>query len=164
MRRASLKTWSVFSVDASTRSRVRASVSLSAVTAASIWPRPKRIDSAASTERAPLVTARAIGACQGTFATNSATSAASASGDSTAASTRACAASAPAIIVPTETSLNASVLVEPVTFWISASGERNPCCAARPEWPSSGRDRRAMVAAIHADRVSRRRRAAAICF
>ncbi|TFC38559.1 hypothetical protein [Cryobacterium sp. TMT2-42-4] len=69
-----------------------------------------------------------------------------------------------AIIVPTATSLYASPFEEPVQFWMRASGERNPCCAASPEWPSSGRDRRAMVAAINAARVSSSLRAAAIFF
>ncbi|WP_241978092.1 hypothetical protein [Cryobacterium sp. TMT2-42-4] len=56
-----MKTSSAFTVDASVRSAARAAASFSAVTEASIWPSPARIDSAASTERVPAVTARAIG-------------------------------------------------------------------------------------------------------
>ncbi|WP_241973262.1 hypothetical protein [Cryobacterium sp. TMT2-15-1] len=117
-----MKTSSAFNVDASVRSVSSAAASFSAVTEASIWPSPARIDSAASTERAPAVTARAIGACHGTLATNSATSTASASGVESvesvesAASTSFSAASVSAIIVPTATSLYASPFDEPVQF------------------------------------------------
>ncbi|WP_166785241.1 MULTISPECIES: hypothetical protein [unclassified Cryobacterium] len=52
--------------------------------------------------------------------------------------------------MPTATSLYASPFDEPVEFWIRASGERYPCRAAKPECPSSGRERSAMVAAIQA--------------
>nr|RZI35110.1 hypothetical protein BJQ95_02523 [Cryobacterium sp. SO1] len=104
---------------------------------------------------------RAPGSPAGSSASSRSRRAAAASASACAAAAWASASSASASIRPTPTSLRDSTLLAPVSCWINASGFRKPCCAARPDWPSSHRERCPRVFAIHALRVSNSRCACA---